>query len=225
MAEQKIDPDLKQSPPRDDDYQARLLEARGKCNRGQVKFCEAYVYTCNFSPFYAAKEAGYAHPDRYGWVLMKSPNVKEYIDVLMEGTQVKVEEITALLLKQATFNPTRYYRIEEEWEKFEGHIINPETGAEELGELVRLKGRHVWIDIEAIKADGYGQLVKKFKWDANKQALEVEFYDAQKALELLGRSKGMFVDKQEWSGEVPMKAYVAWDPAMWDQVPESENPT
>lgn len=217
METPRMPDDLKPKPGLPDDYEARVLQARSKCNRQQVKFAENYVFSANFSPLHAARDASYANPDRQGWRLLKVPHVKAYIDVLMEGTAVRVEEITEILFKQATFNPTLYYRVEEDWEEFEGRVIDPETGEGRLERMLRLKGRHVWIDIEALKADGYGQLIKKFKWDANKQALEIEFYDAQKALELLGRTKGMFIDKQEWAGEAPIKAYVGWDPALWDK--------
>lgn len=52
------------------------------------------------------------------------------------------------------------------------------------------------LDLAAIKERGY--LVKKIKQGPH--GPEIELYDAQAALALLGRTHGLFVDRQEISG-------------------------
>jgi len=58
------------------------------------------------------------------------------------------------------------------------------------------------IDWEAVKAKGH--LVKKISHTAGKQS-SIELYDAQSALEKIGRAHGLFVDRHEQTGEIVLK--------------------
>lgn len=203
-------------------YEERLLEARDKMTGKRRVFCEAYVSTANFSPLWAAREAKYKRPHEDGYRLMHVPEVKAYIEVLLEGTRITEDEIHRLLNAQATFDPTKYYRVEERWEEKTGFIVDPETGESKEATVLSLESRYVWIDVDALKKDGYGHLIKKFDFKGDKQHLTVEFYDSQKALELLGKAKGMFVDRHEIDMDAPVKTYVSFDPAMWDKLQADE---
>lgn len=55
------------------------------------------------------------------------------------------------------------------------------------------------VDLEALLADGYGHLVKGTKWDRDGNLI-VEFYDAQNALQLLGKHLRLFTEQIEYSG-------------------------
>lgn len=54
------------------------------------------------------------------------------------------------------------------------------------------------IDMDAVAAKGH--LLKKLSW--TKSGLQVELYDAQAALEKLGKAHGLFRDRVDLSGEV-----------------------
>lgn len=52
-----------------------------------------------------------------------------------------------------------------------------------------------YVDLEAMLSDGKGHLVRKIKH--TKEGLEVEFYDAQTALQLIGKHHKLFTDHYE----------------------------
>ena len=75
------------------------------------------------------------------------------------------------------------------------------------------------VDLERLLADRKGHLIKGMKW-TQRGDLVVEFYDAQRALELIGRRLGLFVDRQELSGPgggpISVKGYMTVSPDDWD---------
>lgn len=57
------------------------------------------------------------------------------------------------------------------------------------------------IDLQQLIADGNQHLVKGTRWDRQGN-LVVEFHDAQRALELVGKAHSIFTDKVELSGNL-----------------------
>lgn len=66
------------------------------------------------------------------------------------------------------------------------------------------------VDIAGMIADGKAHLIKGTKWDARGN-LTVEFHDAQRALELIGKHLGMFRDRLEVSGPDGEPLRLTWD--------------
>jgi phage terminase small subunit len=63
------------------------------------------------------------------------------------------------------------------------------------------------VDIAALVNDGLQHLVKKIKFGKSGDWVEVEFYDAQSALQLIGRTQGLFVDKTALTDPTGEKEY------------------
>lgn len=68
------------------------------------------------------------------------------------------------------------------------------------------------VDLERLLADGKGHLVKATRWDRGGNLI-VDFYDAQRALEMLGKGHRLFVDTVEHSGRggEALRINVVWD--------------
>ena len=75
-----------------------------------------------------------------------------------------------------------------------------EQARSDIGDFVVVDGDSWTLDLQAIKERGH--LVKKIKQGPH--GPEIELYDAQAALALLGRTHGLFVDRQEISGDVQL---------------------
>lgn len=63
------------------------------------------------------------------------------------------------------------------------------------------------VDIAALVRDGLQHLVRKIKFGRSGDWVEVEFYDAQSALQLIGRTQGLFVDKTALTDPTGKKSY------------------
>jgi hypothetical protein len=64
------------------------------------------------------------------------------------------------------------------------------------------------LDWDKLKASGKSHLIKKYRITQNalgQMKTEVEMYDAQRALELIGKAHGLFRDVQEQRGEVTVR--------------------
>lgn len=77
-----------------------------------------------------------------------------------------------------------------------------------VADFVDVAGRLAIINLEKAEEAGKLHLIKKLKYNAQGTP-EIELYDAQAALQLLGRHYGLFTDKVEHSGEVDVT--VNWD--------------
>lgn len=56
-----------------------------------------------------------------------------------------------------------------------------------------------YVDLESMRREGMIHLVKGIKH--TQYGMQVEFYDAQKALELIGKNHALFTDRQEVTGK------------------------
>ena len=67
------------------------------------------------------------------------------------------------------------------------------------GDIGDLLGKGGIIDLEAAKDAGLTHLIKSISW--TKTGLRVDMYDAQRALELIGKGHGIFKERHEHTGE------------------------
>jgi len=92
-------------------------------------------------------------------------------------------------------------RIEEKSMSADEVITRLATQARsDIGEFLTVDGEDWALNLQAIKERGY--LVKKIKQGPH--GPEIELHDAQAALALLGKTLGLFVDRQELSGGVQL---------------------
>lgn len=146
----------------------------------QALFVEEYL-RC-WSAREAAKRAGYKDPDNQGYRNLRLPYIQKAIKARMRAFQMETDEVMMRLTQQARNDLGDYLILSEDGKKFEV-------------DWVRLK--------EA------GHLVKKISYSQKGQPV-IEFHDSQRALEIIARAKGMFVDRQEVKvGELnPVQVYI-----------------
>ena len=148
----------------------------------QRKFVEEYL-TC-WCGAEAARRAGYSARGHSAWTL--------------GCRQLKRDDVQALIRQ----------RIAEKAMTADEVLLRlAEQARGEQAAYLRDNGT---VDLERLLADGKGHLVKGTKW-TQRGDLVVEFYDAQRALELLGRHLGLLKDQVEHSGEVGIFDLTEWE--------------
>lgn len=146
-----------------------VIMAEHKLTPKQRRFIEAYLQTWNASE--AARQAGYRGAvDRTGSRLLGLIEIQAAVKARMVETTMQSDEVLKRLADQATLNASRFFVFEE---------VD--------GELVM-----AGINWRVFRDHGY--LVKKLSYDRKGRPV-IEFHDAQRALELIGKAYGMFVDK------------------------------
>jgi phage terminase small subunit len=140
----------------------------------QARFVDAYLG--HFNATAAAREAGYSEPhSSSGWRVLQS-----------EGVQAEIQR-----------------RLDAAGD---GNLQPPEIVAR-LAQQAR--GAHAAylradgsLDLDAVLKDGQGHLLKSLKVGKDGE-LEVTFYSSQRALEILARVHGLFVERRELTINVP----------------------
>ncbi len=128
----------------------------------------------------AARKAGYVAKEKAGWRLLKNEHIKKLIAKRMAEITMETNEVLLRLTQQA--------RVD-------------------ISEFVKKSGNGIVIDWDKVLEHGY--MVKKISYTSKGQPV-LEFHDAQRALELIGRAQGMFVDRSEVKvGELnPVQVYL-----------------
>jgi phage terminase small subunit len=155
-----------------DALHSAFLIPMASLNERQSKFCREYVRLLNATQ--AAIEAGYSEKTarQMGSENLSKPDIRAEIDKLMAEQSMLSSEVLLRLTKHAQLDMTQYI------EKY---------------------GIFMTVDIEALKRDGLGHLIKKLK--PTKYGTEVEFHDVQTALLALGKHHKLFVERHEHTGK------------------------
>jgi hypothetical protein len=83
------------------------------------------------------------------------------------------------------------------------------------GDISEFITEHGAIDWEAVRARGH--LVKRVSHRKGQQS-QIELYDAQHALDQIGKALGMFTERVDvTSGGGPLKLYIGVTPDDWDE--------
>lgn len=85
-----------------------------------------------------------------------------------------------------------------------------------IGEFLALTEDGEWyMDLASVQDRGH--IIKSIQW--TKYGPKIELYDAQGALQLIGRHLGMFTDRIEHTGPEgePLKLYIGFSPDDWDE--------
>ena len=153
----------------------------------QQAFVEAYLDCLNAAE--AARRAGYSEKTarQQGQRLLTNADIASAISAGLAERAMPVTEVVARLSIQARADVRELYTFDDE-----GHM----TGLR----LTRDAPLHL---IRSITPTRYGN--------------KIEVHDQQAALIALGKAHGLFVDRQEISGEVTVKGYVTISPDDWDQ--------
>lgn len=140
-----------------------------KLTNRQRMFVEAYIET--WSGTAAARKAGYTHPDRQGYRLLRYVEIQELIQERMKAAAMDADEVIARLSEQARASIADF-------------VI--------LGEDGRLSG----LNRDVIENKGH--LVKKITTSEGKtNSVGIEMVDNQVALLAMAKRHGLLVDKSE----------------------------
>jgi len=141
----------------------------------QRAFISYYLECWNASE--AARKAGYSEKTArfIGSENLTKPNIRAEIDRRLKALAMSADEVLARLQAQATASMAEFVNV------------NQETGEPA---------------IDLRKAEQSGKLNVLKKLSITDKGLTVELYDAQGALQLLGKHHGLFTDKIEHSGTI-----------------------
>lgn len=162
----------------------------------QKAFAEYYVATLNATE--SARRAGYKAKDdnslsTIGYENLRKLEIRAYIDELLDAQNMSTQEIIGRLVSQARSDV--------------GDFIDPTS---------------MTLNFRYAQERGISHLIKKIKQtlitneDQQTEIFEFELYDAQKALEHLGKAKNLFGQKVELTGKdgAPLQAPVVYLPTV-----------
>ena len=135
-------------------------------------FIEEYIH-CGWNATEAARRAGYRCPHSQGSRLLENVEIQAAINARIAERAMGADEILDRLGEHARGTMADFLEVRNNW---------------------------VRLDIERAQQAGVLHLVKKFR--QTKQGTEVELYDAQAALQLLGKHLGLFKEQTEHSGTI-----------------------
>lgn len=138
---------------------------------------DAYLYA---NPNYSGSNAR-----KLGWERRQKEHIQAAIDDYFHQKEMTPRRAVALLSEKAEFDLTHYMRFARDED---GRIID------------------IWVDVEAVRDDGLGHLVKGVKRDRNDN-LTVEFEESLRPLEDVMKYLGLFKERIEttetdWRDEV-----------------------
>ena len=134
-----------------------------------------YEYLKDFNATQAAIRAGYSKKTArfIGCENLTKPNIAELIDEEFKRRAMSAHEVLSRMTDIARGSA-------------EDYLVIDDYG-------------YVGINLEQMKADGKLHLIKKYK--PTKFGSDIELYDAQAALALMGKQHGLFPNRQEVTGK------------------------
>lgn len=144
---------------------------RAKLTNRERLFIEYYLACWNATE--AARLAGYAHPRQAGSRLLSNVDIQAAIEARIGQVAMQANEVLLRLANHARFDPLEFAQIG----------LGPAGG-------------YAAVDLNAIRAAGLGNVVKKIFYDKHNN-LTVEFHDGQAALKLIGQHHKLFTQRHE----------------------------
>lgn len=155
----------------------------------QQRFIDEYLVCWNGAE--AARRAGYSEKTAriQASRLLTNANIRAAVEARLAESAMPASEILARLTEQARGS---------------------------MADFIRPRGRGITLDLKHAAEQGTLHLVKKYS--KTKYSTTIELYDAQSALETLGKYHALWTDRVEHSGEVAIKGYLTKDtsPDAWD---------
>jgi len=162
-------------------------QKQNKLTDKQRRFCQEYIIDLNAKQ--AAIRTGYSHETAEN----QASRLLSYVKVQNEVAKLQKEKSKELkydskfvlkeLLKQATFNIKDFINVKQ-------ITLKDAKGENFVRDYIHLKD---WDNLD-------GTLISEIKQNKDLM-IQVKFYDKQKALELIGRHLGMWIDKHEVTGK------------------------
>lgn len=147
-------------------------------------FVEAYLELWNATE--AAKRAQYKCPAEMGSRLLKRVDVQTAIKARLDELSMPANEVLARITQQAKVSIALFLK--------QVDYTDPKTG---------LPATRIELNWENVQ--NYGYLIKSLSWSKNGDPI-VTLVDSQRALELLGKHHGLFVDRTDiTSGGAPIQ--------------------
>lgn len=182
--------------------------------RKQQIFVIEYLNCWNASE--AARRAGYSEKTArsQGERLLTNADIAEAIEAEITERQIKPAEILERLGQQARGEIGQFFKITERETDLPlptEEIVKEEMRTDARGNPYRVfTVRRTVLDLDKLRDPQYSRLVRKFS--DTKQGLSIELYDAQAALEKLGKALGVLTDRMA----VTTQAVIAELPAVDD---------
>jgi phage terminase small subunit len=168
--------------------------------RRQIAFVEHYLQCRNATE--AARRAGYSLRSARELAHRNMENAEVLAEIaarFAETTQLATDEVLQRLAAQARgdigvfFEVVEFWTIEEPLPTYE--IVRTRIDLDETGNQVpHYLLRRIQLNTAKLTDPAYSPLVKKFS-DSPKNGLSVELYDAQAALQIVGKHLGMFKEQ------------------------------
>jgi len=165
----------------------------------QQAFVEHYLVTWNASE--AARRAGYkTKPNVQGARMLANASISAAVQARLAELKMSADEVLTRLSAQARGSLEDFLRIERVLYHPRQAVLDP---TEDNPKAVRwvedpipVERLLVTLDLEQARDRKKLALLKKLKWNQWGEP-EIEIYDSQAALALLGRYHGLFVERQE----------------------------
>lgn len=170
--------------------------SEGLTNKQQA-FIEHYLTCWNATE--AARRASYAYPNVEGPKNLVKPSIAAIIRQRLAEFKMGADEVLARLSDQARGSLDDFIDVSEP-----GHGIE---GATDVIEAKAIAGG--W-KLNLVKAEQRGKLHLLKKIKSGQWGPEIELYDAQAALALLGRHHKLFTDMVEHGGKVEVEYVNDW---------------
>jgi PBSX family phage terminase large subunit len=151
-----------------------LAAPKGKTHvtKKQKVFIESYLQ--HWNGVQAARDAGYALPEKQAYQIINNPIVHAEIQRRVEKLTTETDDITARLLQQARLNPAMFYTFE--WVEQYDLLGNPFL--DENGEIIK---EYKMTGINWEMFEKHGHLIKSLRYSRDGRPI-LEFHNVQAAL-------------------------------------------
>lgn len=154
----------------------------------EVLFVQYYLEL--WSAAKAATKAGYnGDPAKVGWSILQRPHIIAAVEEAVKQTGIKPDETIARLTQQARLNISDFMF-------FKMVPVVDADGKPELDDKGEIKTRPEYDGVNWQEVINRGYLIKGVTYTRSGKPV-LEFYDSQRALELIGRSQRLFLDRVE----------------------------
>ena len=165
----------------------------------QRLFVEAYLGPSNGNATDAARRAGYRWPDKVAERLVGKSGIRAAIAARLTAAAIPANHVLAIISDHATASPEDFGDVDENGFRLR---LDKAKRRKKLHCIKKLKPVRIRLDDDNADPDSPPQ----FRTD-----YEIEFYDAQSALDKIGKFYGLWKDKIEQTVELTPMAQAASD--------------